>query len=227
MSKTTPRRTGSARKAALRAEQARQQRRSLLIRAGLAVVLAAGALYAGTRLTGSTSNSAGAITYTVGVPGPGQTAPPVRLPSTRGGTFSLARALHHGPVLLYFQEGLTCQPCWDQLKVIQQDMANYQGLGLSQIVSITGDPLDQITQKAHDESLTIPVLSDPTLAVSKTYDADRYGMMDGSRDGHTFVLVAANGKILWRADYGGPPNYTMFVPDAQLLAHIHGAMTTQ
>jgi len=138
--------------------------------------------------------------------------------------FDLAGALAKGPVLLYFQEGLTCQPCWDQLKVIQKDMTKYRAAGVSEIVSITSDPLNLITQKAHDEGLTMPVLSDPNLAVSTTYNANRYGMMDGSRDGHTFVLVASNGQILWRADYGGPPNYTMFVPDAQLLAHVTKAL---
>ncbi len=230
MSKTTPHPTGSARKAALQADQAKYRRRSLLLRSALVVIAAAAALYGVTRLGGSSSNSSsngGGITYTVGTPGPGQTAPPVNLPSTRGGTYNLTSALRKGPVLLYFQEGLTCQPCWDQLKVIQQDMAKYRALGVSQIVSITSDPLDQITQKARDEGLTMPVLSDPNLAVSKTYNANQYGMMGDSRDGHTFVLVAADGKILWRADYGGAPKYTMFVPDSQLLAHLRATMTHQ
>jgi hypothetical protein len=34
------------------------------------------------------------------------------------------------------------------------------------------------------------------------------------------VLVAPDGSIRWRADYGGPPNYTMFVDDTKLLAQI-------
>jgi peroxiredoxin Q/BCP len=225
MSKTsTPRPTGKARKAALQAEQARRRRRELILRVGLVLVVAAAALYGVPRLTGGSSSAGGQITYTTGAPGPGQAAPPVSLPSTTGGTFDLATAGRKGSVLLYFQEGLTCQPCWDQLKVIQQDIAKYRALGVSQIVSITSDPLDQITQKAKDEGLTMPVLSDPNLAVSKTYNANHYGMMDGSRDGHTFVLVGANGQILWRADYGGPPHYTMFVPDKQLLAHITKAL---
>lgn len=223
MSKTS----GTSRKAAARAEHARRQRRTLIVRVGVVLVIAAAALYAATRLAGNSGSSTsahGGIGYTTGAPGPGQTAPPVNLPSTTGGTFDLTTARHSGPVLLYFQEGLTCQPCWDQLKVIQQDMAKYRALGVSQIVSITSDPLGQITQKARDEGLTQPVLSDVGLVVSLTYDANRYGMMDGSRDGHTFVLVGSNGQILWRADYGGPPNYTMFVPDAQLLAHITKAL---
>ena len=223
---STPRPTGSARKAALQAEQARQKRNALLLRVGLVLVVAAAALYGVLQVTGGNTSKGGQISYVTGTPGTGQAAPPVSLPATTGGTFDLARADHKGPVLLYFQEGLTCQPCWDQLKVIQKDMAKYRALGVSQIVSITSDPLDQITQKARDEGLTMPVLSDPNLAVSKTYHANQFGMMDGSRDGHTFVLVGSNGQILWRADYGGPPHYTMFVPDQQLLAHLTKALGT-
>ena len=223
MSRTTKRQTGGARKAP-RAKAIQRRRHALMIRVG-AVVLTAGALlYTVPRLAGGSSSAGGQISYAVGAPGPGQTAPPVSLPSTTGGMFDLAGALAKGPVLLYFQEGLTCQPCWDQLKVIQKDMTKYRAAGVSEIVSITSDPLNLITQKAHDEGLTLPVLSDPHLTVSTTYNANRYGMMDGSRDGHTFVLVGSNDQILWRADYGGPPNYTMFVPDAQLLAHVTKAL---
>ena len=45
-------------------------------------------------------------------------------------------------------------------------------------------------------------------------------MMGTSRDGHTFILVGPDGVIRWRADYGGPPNYTMYLPVDALLADI-------
>jgi hypothetical protein len=45
-------------------------------------------------------------------------------------------------------------------------------------------------------------------------------MMGTSRDGHTFVLVGPDGRIRWRADYGGPPKYIMFLPTTTLLADI-------
>ncbi len=41
---------------------------------------------------------------------------------------------------------------------------------------------------------------------------NQFGMMGDSRDGHSLVLIGPDGEILWRADYGGAPNYTMFVP---------------
>lgn len=74
--------------------------------------------------------------------------------------------------------------------------------------------------------LTTPVLSDPDLAVSKTYDANSYGMMGTSRDGHTFILVGPDGTIRWRADYGGAPDYTMYVTVNKLLADLKAGART-
>ncbi len=88
------------------------------------------------------------------------------------------------------------------------------------MVSITSDPLDAIRQKVADERIATPVLSDPDLRVSQTYHANQYGMMGQSRDGHTFIVVGPDGRIRWRADYGGSPNYTMFVPSQNLLADL-------
>ncbi|MHB8468436.1 MAG: peroxiredoxin family protein [Gaiellaceae bacterium] len=171
---------------------------------------------------------ASAYPYAVGSPGPGRQAPNVDLPATTGGSFDLASYRGRKPVLLYFQEGLTCQPCWDQISAIQKDEAKFRALGIGPIVSITTDPLGEIAQKAHDEGLSIPVLSDRSGRVSDSYSARDYGMMGLARDGHTFVLVGRDGTILWRADYGGAPKYTMFVPVdvllAQLRAHAGGKL---
>lgn len=123
-------------------------------------------------------------------------------------------------VLLYFQEGLTCQPCWTQLTALQAAHAQVQAAGISQIVSITTDPVNLLAQKARDMGITIPVLSDPNVAVSQSYHANAYGMMGTSYDGHTFILVGPTGKILWRADYGGAPNYTMYLPVSTLLRQM-------
>lgn len=123
-------------------------------------------------------------------------------------------------MLLFFQEGLTCQPCWDQITDLQQHAAQLKAAGITQVVSVTSDPVAAITQKARDMGLTIPVLSDPNLAVSQQYSANSYGMMGNSRDGHTFILVGPDGKIEWRGDYGGAPKYTMFLPTTALLADI-------
>lgn len=127
-------------------------------------------------------------------------------------------------MLLYFEEGVGCQPCWDQLKDIEANWGQFRALGIDQIVTITGDPLAALRQKAADERLTTPVLADPGLAVSQTYQANQYGMMGTSADGHSFILVGQDGAITWRADYGGAPKYTMYVPVSDLLAAIRGGL---
>lgn len=162
---------------------------------------------------------AGAYSFQVGDPGTGKAAPPVTLTATDGSTFDLA-ARQGKNTLLYFQEGVGCQPCWDQIVDIQKHRAQFHAMGIDDIVTITGDPKSALSQKATDDGVTIPVLSDPGLKVSRTYDANHYGMMGDSTDGHTFVLVGPDGTIRWRADYGGAPDFTMYVPVSNLLADM-------
>jgi len=166
------------------------------------------------------SQGGGSYPYAVGSPARGASAPAVNLPATSGGTFNLAAYKGKTQVLLYFQEGLTCQPCWDQIAAIQKDRAKFNAVGIGPIVSITTDPLNLIKQKASDDGLTIPVLSDQGGQVSDSYNARNFGMMGHDRDGHTFVLIGKDGRIRWRADYGGAPKYTMFVPDNVLLDQL-------
>jgi peroxiredoxin len=170
--------------------------------------------------TGKTSGS-GQYPYAVGSPGPGQTALALNLPATTGGTFNLASYRGKQTVLLYFQEGLTCQPCWDQAMAIQKDAAKFHALGIGPIVSITTDPLNLLQQKASDEGISFPVLSDQGARYSTAWHTNRYQMMGmGDRDGHSFILIGKSGRILWRADYGGAPKYTMYVPDDVLLTQL-------
>jgi len=187
---------------------------------GVAVVLL-GVIYFLNAASGSPSsaNSPGKYPFAVGNPGPGEQAPPIRLQSTDGSTFDLA-ALRGRTVLLFFQEGLSCQPCWDQIKDIESNIDQFQALGIDTMVSITTDPLDALKQKVADEGIWTPILSDPTFAVSQAYHATQYGMMNGSSDGHTFIIVGPDGRVRWRADYGGAPDYTMYVPVPALIADI-------
>jgi peroxiredoxin len=162
--------------------------------------------------------------YQVGSPGPGVKAPDFALPSTKGGTVNLA-AYKGKTVLLYFHEGLGCQPCWDQIRDLDKSSANLNAAGVDEFVAITTGPVDPIAQKVKDDRLTATNLADPDLAVSRAYQANKYGMMGDDRDGHTFILVGPDGTITWRADYGGAPNYTMFVPVPQLLTDLRAGVT--
>lgn len=207
------------------AASASQRRRSHAITAGMIVAFAIVAvvmLYlvfrSGSGATNSAASGSG-YEHVAGDPKAGTAAPAFTLTSGAGKPVSLAD--YRGKtVLLYFQEGLSCQPCWDQIRDIEQNQAALRAAGIDAVVSITTDRADLIGRKAADEKLATPVLSDPDLAVSRAYDANQYGMMGDMRDGHSFVLVGPDGVIQWRADYGGAPKYTMFLPTDKMLSDL-------
>lgn len=186
-------------------------------------VVALLAVFLANRTNGTSATGANQFKFQVGQPGPGATAPPIQLIANDQTPFRLADYTGKN-VLLYFQEGVGCQPCWDQMTDIEQRRNSFQALGIDNIVSITTSPAGQVKEKAAQEKVSMPVLSDPDLAVSKAYGANDYGMMGNQMDGHSFILVGPDGKIRWRADYGGAPDYTMYVPSKALLADIRSGL---
>ncbi len=165
------------------------------------------------------TGAAVAASYAVGSPGPGEKAPPFSLPSTAGGIVNL-NDYRGKSVLLFFHEGIGCQPCWDQIRDLTAADAQLTSAGIDELVTITSGPVDLIAQKMSDDKLTALALADTRLDVSIEYDANKYGMMGDSRNGHSFVLVGPTGDIEWRADYGGAPDYTMYVPLEQILSDM-------
>ncbi len=209
------------------AVSARRNRRLLHLGVGALVLLGAVAgLFVAFKSGAKASNPTGGSgpTYVVGSPGPGTVAPPLQLPSTSSGTFDLA-AYRGQRVLLYFQEGVTCQPCWTQLQAIDANLNLFKTLGISHIESIAIDPVSALASTAKSYSISTTVLADPTGRVSSSYHANNFGMMNGSEDGHSFILVGRSGKIRWRADFGGPPHYTMYVPVNNLMTDMRAALS--
>src|SRR5260370_13174487 len=152
--------------------------------------------------------------YAVGKPGPGDKAPEFSLESTSGNKVSLADYKGKN-VLLFFQEGLMCDACWSQVTDLEKDAKLFKDkFGVDQLLVITPDPISLLVQKAQVAVYKSPLLSDKHKAVSTAYDALKYGMMNGANPGHTFLLVGQDGVIKWRADYGGSPDYAMYVPDS-------------
>lgn len=205
----------------------RRNRRLLYLGVGSLVLLGAIAgLFVAFKSGAKASNPIGGSgpTYVVGSPGVGSVAPKLQLPSTSGGTFDLAA--HRGQrVLLYFQEGVTCQPCWTQLQAIDANLNLFKTLGISHIESIAIDPVSALASVSKSYSITTTVLADPTARVSNSYHVNNFGMMNGSEDGHSFILVGRSGKIRWRADFGGPPHYTMYVPVNNLITDMRVALS--
>ncbi|MGH9187849.1 MAG: peroxiredoxin family protein, partial [Acidimicrobiales bacterium] len=127
-------------------------------------------------------------------------------------------------VMLYFQEGVGCQPCWDQVTQIEADFAPFRELGIDELVTITVDSVDILAQKVGDEGISSVTLADPDLSLGPSYNANQYGMIGTSTYGHSFIVVGPDGRIRWRADYGGDPDYTMFVGVDALLDDLRAGL---
>jgi peroxiredoxin len=176
------------------------------------------ALFGGDDAPADARTAASGYAYQVGEPGVGEPAPEIQAAATTG-EFDLA-AMEGQRVLLYFQEGLMCQPCWDQLTAIESRWSDVEGLGIDAIASITTDELGPLGHKVVLEGITSPVVADPGRTISERYTTLDYGMMGGSHNGHTFIVVGPDGTIEWRADYGGAPDYTMYLPVDALLTDL-------
>lgn len=234
----TDRPRSTAMRAAAGKQQARSRRRRTLLILGAAVAAVA-LIVAGVYLLRPEPEPSGGqqaaeeqmtvhgtdkYPYLVGAPGPGEQAPGFTLQATTGGEIALSDYRGQS-VLLYLHGGAMCQPCFDQIASLEKQADNLEEAGVDQVLSITNDPLEVSAQKSRDMGLSTPTLADPGLAASKRYDAQSYGMMNGKANGHTFILVSPEGRIRWRADYGGEPKYVMYLPVDRLLADMRAGLT--
>ena len=98
-----------------------------------------------------------------------------------------------------------------------QNSPEYQALGV-QVISIARDSVMEQAPEGQALGITdVPLLSDPDLSVSAQYDVLQWAIENGEPS-HTFILVDADGTIVWVKDYGSPdnPNRTMYVDVSEL-----------
>ena len=106
-----------------------------------------------------------------------------------------------------------------------QNSPEYQDLNV-QVVSIARDSITEMAPESQALGITsVPVLSDPDLKVSASYDVLQWAI-DNGEPSHTFVLVDGEGKIVWIKDYGAPdnPNRTMYVEVSELIQYTESAL---
>lgn len=123
-------------------------------------------------------------------------------------------------VLLYFNEGVGCAPCWQQIVQLQKDEEKFKALN-TEIVTIGVDSASLWKPIVDANKIELPVLIDTTKKMSRDYKILDFSssMHVGDKPGHTFVLVGADKKIKWVGDY---PD--MRVTDKQILDKIKIAL---
>lgn len=171
-----------------------------------------------------------AVAYVVTQPSEGGTitlvegdkAPLFTLNSVNGSSFSLGNYVGKSDVLLFFNEGLMCSPCLQQMVAIDANYSAFNKMGVL-VVSVTTDSASSLGAWAQNNGIAkMPVLSDPSLQVEQEYDALYAGSMHpGMTSGHTFILVDRSGSVVWRKDYGYS---TMYVPMSELIAAVRAAL---
>ncbi|MEK7170954.1 MAG: redoxin domain-containing protein [Patescibacteria group bacterium] len=132
----------------------------------------------------------------------GDTAPAFKLSSTTDSKISLAD--YDGKaVLLYFNEGVGCQSCWQQIISLEGDSA-LTSLDIPMVV-IAPNSISDWYSILRSSSIKSPILADEDNSVSKSYGmlSMKSSMHAGVSPGHTFVLLDNDHKVLWFGDYPG------------------------
>jgi len=102
-----------------------------------------------------------------------------------------------------------------------QNSSEFQALNV-QVISIARDSIAEMAPEAKALGISsVPVLSDPDLKVSAEYDVLQWAI-DNGEPSHTFILVDADGQIVWIKDYGAPdnPKRTMYVEIDELIEYV-------
>ena len=142
-------------------------------------------------------------------------APPFSLTSTSGEQVSLSD-FQGRDVLLYFSEGVGCDPCFTQLRELEAHDSHLQEEGLT-VVPVVVNGADDVHMEMERFGLQTEFLIDTDKAVSEAYDTLGTGH-HADLPGHSFVYVDGQGEIRWREDYA-----SMFVEPDELLSAVASA----
>ena len=135
----------------------------------------------------------------VSIIGVGSTAPNFTIQDVAGGTFTLSDYKGKSNVLLLFNEGLSCQPCLQQMHDLDGLNVQFSGMNVL-VVSVTPDSVGQLRGWMGAGGPQYgKVLADPGVVAFGLYHPVGTG---GSMMTHTFVLVNKAGMVIWRQDYG-------------------------
>lgn len=157
---------------------------------------------------------AGLLVYAVAQASALKPAPDFRLPALSGGTVSLSEYQGKKNVLLFYNMGIGCQACLQQIVDLENDR-RYAEMDLA-LLPIMVNPLPELKKELEEQGIdpNSPVLSDRSKSTCAAYRVDC--QMHGGNPGHVFVLVDKGGKIRWEKDYGG----RMYVEPDELFSEL-------
>jgi peroxiredoxin len=127
---------------------------------------------------------------------PGAQAPDFSAQATQGGNefaFSLADALKHGPVVLYFYPAAFTSGCTEEAHEFADAVPQFQALGAT-VIGVSQDDVAKLKKFSVSECRSkFPVASDKDGTISKEYDAVLIGMLGYSS--RTSYVILPDGKI--------------------------------
>lgn len=199
----SPRRRGPAAGSRVRANR-RRLRAALWLLGGLVFVGVAALLILLARAGSPRAGGEGALTGS---------APDFTLPRLDGEPVSLSSYRGQRNVLLFFNEGYGCPPCWQQARELQDARSALEAAGTELLVVVV-DPPDLARQEAQRWGLSVPILLDQGGQVSRAYKTLGFGM-HANKPNHTFVFVDIEGQVRWWKDYA-----SMYAPTDQVVQRV-------
>jgi peroxiredoxin len=151
---------------------------------------------------------------------PGSRVPTFAERDVQTGQAITSMSLQGKKTLLFFSEGVMCQACFEQIKGLEQMRAELDRRGI-ELVSITPDSPDDLKQAIGQYGIESPLIADSDRDMSAAFDTLGRGM-HADTPGHAFVLIE-RGKVVWYRDYWLPPDRTMYVEPAKVLADVAAA----
>lgn len=146
-------------------------------------------------------------------------APDFTLSTVSGEEVNLASYRSEKNVLLFFNEGYGCAPCWQQSVEIQDRLDELEAADTEYLVVMVDSPR-MLASEIQRWGLTVPVLTDVDRRVSEAYKMLGFGM-HADKPNHTFVFVDKSGEIRWWQDYA-----SMRAPTDEVITKVERLATS-
>jgi peroxiredoxin len=153
----------------------------------------------------------------------GTQTPDFVLLDSAGHTWSLNEKLKHGPVVLVFYLGFTCDACVTSLFELNADYQILTAAG-AEMVAISGDPAELTGRRFQRFGrFSFPVLTDPGHSVAEAFSTFRRSDAETSEELlHGIFVIGQDGRVQW-AQTGDLPftNYSALLAE---LIHLRSGL---